>query len=365
MRALAGHGDQAAEPLERALTLAERLQLPEVFVQALTSKGIVLIYQGRLLEARMQLQCALDLAHAEQLHASELRAGNNLAFVLQSSDRHADALELNERLIALARRRGDRRWETNLRTGGLIQLFLLGRWDEALTIAAEEHPHAASENAREQLLHAALIHCERGDLDPASALLAAADTLRDSDNPQLKAGYTAVEARLLRAHGQPTQALAAAERALATRGQLAITDTYIKTAWVEACEAALALPDLDKADQLLAIPQTLDPGQLTPLLHAHSLRLRARLDAARDTHQQVDERFRAATALYREFDLTFHQAVSQLEHADWLTNQNRADEAEPLLTEAHQTFEQLQATPWLERTARALPAQRKAEAAIS
>jgi len=133
-------------------------------------------------------------------------------------------------------------------------------------------------------------------------------------------------------------------------------------AWVEACEAALVLPDLDKADRLLAIPETLDPGQLTPLLHAHSLRLRARLDAARDNHQQVDERFRTATAVYREFDLTFHQAVSQLEHADWLTSNHRADEAEPLLTDAHHTFERLQATPWRERTARALPAQREAEA---
>jgi hypothetical protein len=139
----------------------------------------------------------------------------------------------------------------------------------------------------------------------------------------------------------------------------------VKAVLLEATEAALALPDLDKADELLAIPEALDPGQLTPLLHAHSLRLRARLDAARDNHQQVDEHFRAATALYREFDLTFHQAVSQLEHAGWLTGQDRGEEAEPLLTEAHHTFEQLQATPWRERTARALPAQREAEAAIS
>jgi len=127
----------------------------------------------------------------------------------------------------------------------------------------------------------------------------------------------------------------------------------------------LTLPDLDKADQLLAIPESLDPGELTPFLQANALHLRARLDAARGNHDQVEQQFRTAAALYREFDLTFHQAVSQLEHADWLTSQNRADEAEPILTEAHHTFEQLQATPWRERTARALPAQREAEAAIS
>ena len=365
IRVLAGRGDQAAEPLERALTLAERLQLPEVFVQALTSKGVVLIYQARLLEARMQLQAAVDLAHAEQLHESELRAGNNLAAVLESSDRYAEAVELIERLVVLARRRGDRRWETLLRAGSLSARFLVGQWDEALTIAAEEEPHAASEPAKGQLLNAAHIHCERGDLEPAHALLAAATTLRESANPQVRAGYAGAEARLLRAHRQPAQALAAVEPALATLGELSVTSAKIKTALVEATEAALALPDLDKAEQLLAIPETLDPGQLTPLLHAHSLRLRARLDAAHDNHQHVDEHFRAATALYQEFNLTFHQAVSQLEHADWLITQNRSEEAQPSLAEARQIFEQLQATPWLERTVQATtPARRQAEAAI-
>jgi hypothetical protein len=51
-RVLAGHSDEAAAPLERALTLAERLLLPEVFVEALTSKGVGVISQGRLAEAR-------------------------------------------------------------------------------------------------------------------------------------------------------------------------------------------------------------------------------------------------------------------------------------------------------------------------
>ena len=32
-----------------------------------------------------------------------------------------------------------------LRTGSVIQLFLLGRWDEALAIAAEEEPLVATE----------------------------------------------------------------------------------------------------------------------------------------------------------------------------------------------------------------------------
>ena len=353
MRALAGHGEAATVPLERALTLSERLQLPEVFVEALSSKAVVVMNQGRLAEARILLAAATVRAHTEQLYGSALRAENNLAVVLEASDRYAEMLELGERSIALARRRGDRRWESNSRTGSLTPLLMLGRWDDALIIAAEEEPGIAREIARAQMLPVALIHCERGDLEAARTQLAAADTLRDSGNMQLRANYAGVEARLLRARGHHAEALASAERALATLGELAITDPLIKAALVEATEAALALPDLDKAEELLAIPEALDPGEVTPFLHANTARLRARLDAARGNHERVEERFSTAASLFREFDLVFHLAVTQLEHGEWLIAQGRAGEAEPPLAEARQPFERLRATPWLERTAQA------------
>ncbi len=365
MRALAGHGDAAAAPLERALTLAERLQLPEVFVEALTSKAVVVLYQGRLAEARILLEAAAARAHAEQLYASAFRAENNLGVVLQASDSHAEALELGERTTALARRRGDRRWESNLRTGGLVQLSLLGRWDELLSIAAEEEPLVASELARGQMLVVSTILCERGDRQAARALLVAAEALRDSDNPQSRAGFAVAEARVLRAEGRHAEALAAAERALALGGELAISDANMKSALVEATEAALALSDLDKAEELLAFPESLYPGELTPFLRGHAARLRARLDAARGETQGIEERFRGAASLFREFGFAFDLAVTQLEHAEWLAGQGRADEAEPLLAEAGLTFEQLQAAPWLERAAQLAPGRREPEAAVS
>ena len=37
------------------------------------------------------------------------------------------------------------------------------------------------------------------------------------------------------------------------------------------------------------------------------------------------------------------------EHGEWLVGQGRPDEADPLLEEAAETFELLEATPWLER----------------
>ena len=42
-------------------------------------------------------------------------------------------------------------------------------------------------------------------------------------------------------------------------------------------------------------------------------------------------------------------SVTELEHGEWLVRQGRFDETEPLLAEAQETFERLEATPWLER----------------
>jgi len=358
---LSGHTDDAVEALDRALTLAERLQLPEVFVEALNSKGLILLNRGRLAEARILLTAAVERAHADQTYGSVLRAENNLAVVLETMDRFAEAREVCERAIAFARRRGDRRQESNLRAGTVIEFFFLGRWDEALALFAEETAEVATDSARGQLMNTALIHCERGAPDRARALFPATELLRDSSASQIRAGYAVVEARLLRAEHRPAEALAAAERALAVRVELAMTDTNIKMGLVEAVEAALALSDLDKAAELLGIAESLDPGELTPFLQAHGSRLRARLDAARGLDEGIDERFHTAAGIFRGFDFIFYLAVTQLEHGEWLEAEGRGEEAQPLLAEAREAFERLHATPWLERVERAA----SADAALS
>jgi predicted ATPase len=360
VQSLAGQAEVATGALERALTLSEQLQLPEIFVQALTSKAVVLLYQDRLAEARILLEAAAARAQEEQLYATALRASQNLAAVLEASDRYAEVLDLTRRTLALARRRGNRRMESIVRTGDIGALFMLGRWDEALVVATEEEPTMAGELARGQMIGVAAIHCERGDLDAARAVLKASDALRDSDNWQLRAGYAMASARLLRAEGRSAEALGMVERLFGTVGDLVVTDVAIKVSLVEGTEAALDLAELDKAEELLAVPESLDPGALTPFFRGSAGRLRARVDAARGDDERVEERFRTAASLFREFGMVFYVAVTQLEHAEWLNSQQRGDDAEPLLTEARQTFEQLQATPWLERTAQASATPREA-----
>ncbi len=352
---LLGHHEEAMPVIERALALAEWLALTDVFVDALTTKAGLLGRQGRLKESRMVHREAVELARAGQLHASELRASNNLCVVYQSLDRFADGVALLENALPVARRSGDRRYESVLDAGRITPLFFLGRWDEALAIAAEDRGSWASEHARGETVFAALVHTERGEIDAATALVAAAEPQAESLGPQYGAGYAWVAARVLRARGRPAEALAAARGALAYLDDktLPVTDMNVRAALVEAIEAALAVPDLATAAELLAIPASVSPGLLMPLLHAAGLRLGARLDAARGQFDPADDRFAIATAICREFALDFHAAVTQLEHAEWLALQQRDAEAQILLGEARDTFERLGAGPWLTRTAHA------------
>ena len=59
--------------------------------------------------------------------------------------------------------------------------------------------------------------------------------------------------------------------------------------------------------------------------------------------------FTAATELFRERSLMFWLAVTLLEHGELLASEGRAGDAEPLLAESREIFEQLEAAPWLAR----------------
>jgi class 3 adenylate cyclase/tetratricopeptide (TPR) repeat protein len=361
MEALRGERELALTTLEDALRLAERLGLDEVFVQALTSKAIGLIYDGRFVEPRVLLEAALERARAGELHAAWTRAAGNLGALLESSDRHADVLELMDELEAQARQLGDREQLASARFGVVTSLFLLGRWSEALAREAEVEQLQASGWSRAELVVLAAIYCERGERSEAERILSTYAWVAGSEQAEIRAMFASSEARLLRMHGRQAEALAAAERGLALRDELPVTNTRIKRNLDEALEAALALGDLPKAEELLGGIETVQPGELTPSLRAQRSRFRARLDAAHGRHERVEENFRSAAAMCREFGFAFYLAVTQLEQAEWLAGQDRADEAEPLLTEARETFEQLEAKPWLERLARAAPAGREPE----
>ena len=76
---LNGQLEQAAPHLERALELAEALDLAEVFAEALTSKAMLLTYRNRLTESGILLEGAIAKALASDLPAPALRRTTALA----------------------------------------------------------------------------------------------------------------------------------------------------------------------------------------------------------------------------------------------------------------------------------------------
>ena len=345
---LNGQIQEAAPHLERALELSEALGLPEVLVESLTSKGALFLRVDRLNEARILLEGSLAHAIAHDLSASTLRASNNLAVVFESSDRYMDAVEITERALQLARRLGDRNWEVQMLTGPISSLIPLGRWDQAAAQAAEAESLPGAEHVQNLIVYLVAVDCWRGTPAEARAHLTRFRPLQELDDVQSWGSYALHEAMVLRAEGKPRAALDALEPVLAHREELGITYLLIKRSLIEAMEAAFALGDTVKLEEILASVEALRPGERPPMVAAHAARFRA---LSAQLSEEAETGFGQAAKLFRELGMPFWLAVAQAEHAEWLIQHNRAPEAEPLLTDARGAFERLEAQPWLERLA--------------
>jgi hypothetical protein len=178
--------------------------------------------------------------------------------------------------------------------------------------------------------------------------------LEESTDVQELSCYLGSRAALRRAEGRPQEALADGEATIETGRTLGIAAQAVKQGIVEAAEAAFALGESAKIEELLASIESVPPGSRPPYLDAQARRFRARLAEDGAGYEAAAERF-------RELDLPFWLAVTLLEHGEWLVAQGRPTEAEPLVVEAGEIFERLDATPWLERTARLSSARREPE----
>jgi hypothetical protein len=136
------------------------------------------------------------------------------------------------------------------------------------------------------------------------------------------------------------------EPVLEARSELAISYLQVKLGFVEALECAFALGDTGKLEELLELIEGLRPGERPPLLEAHAARFRAKLA---DDLALAELGFRRAADLFREHELVFWLAVAQLEQAERLTGEGRHDDAQQFVLPARETFQRLQAKPWLER----------------
>jgi hypothetical protein len=170
-----------------------------------------------------------------------------------------------------------------------------------------------------------------------------------SENPESSLGVRVVHSEVLRAEGKTTEALAEALEGLELRTQFGLARAPIKRAWAQAAEAALELGDLETVEGLLAIVEGAWPGQVMPYLRGSASSVAGRVAALRGDDGTVEPAFLAAEQTFRQVRFPFDLAVTLTHHGEWLRGTGQPDRAETLLAEAREIFEQLRATPWLER----------------
>jgi tetratricopeptide (TPR) repeat protein len=347
--AFAGNQERAIELLAQAIDIAEALALPETLARAFSARGMIANARGHQEEALAYLGHGLTVAREHELWD---RANNllfNLSDLSLQRDRYADALAYLDETLELARRRGSRPAEWSVLAEHTYPLAMLGRWDDAVTLAAEIPEDRFSHATTLSLLDSVLvIRLQRGDVAEARRLLSLFAYLEESSvEQQDRAASLAAQAVMHRAEGRLAEAVeAGVEAAEISRASFGAGSQTVKQGLVQALEAAFALGERERVAELLSTVDAIAPGVRPPYLEAQAQRFRARLAGADESAEAC---FAAAARGFRELGIVFWLAVALLEHGEWLLGAGRAGEAEPLLAEAGEIFERLEARPWLER----------------
>jgi class 3 adenylate cyclase/tetratricopeptide (TPR) repeat protein len=337
-----GRAEDAMGVNELALEIAEALDLPEVLSHGLNTKSVILRYaHERPQEASVLLRHALELALANDRSEAALRAYNNLIAAVFQDGRPREALAQLERYEEFARRVGDRATVERARVWQVGVLGRLGEWEQALALAdairGEEGP-----DPQWAYVYALGIFVYRGELDEAQRWLRFQSAQTDLNELQEVEGLRLNEALVLLAEGDAAGALRAAEVALETSDDK-------EFALDLALDAAFAIGDEAKIDELLGMVEEMSPGQLRPMIRALGARFAARRAARYGSASSAEQGFAAAEGLYREFESPFELGVLLLEHAEWLAGEGRGGEIAPLVAEAREIFERLKVPPYLER----------------
>ena len=333
-----GDLERAAERAEFALDVAEAHKYPGALTMALRGKAAVVFSRGHFEEANALLRHALQMALDNDL----VEDAGICYFLLSDgrfrSDQYPEALGYLDESLALSRKMGDRPTEWATLAERTYALFMLGRWDEARAGSEEfTAEQIVAGGVMLSLLQVGVeINVQRGELDEARRIFAMFEHLEESSDVQDRTVYLGSRACLRRAEGRLREALADGEATIETGRTLGVSFQAVKQGIVEALEAAFALGETARLEELLTSIESVPPGSRAPYLDAQARRFRARLAGGEWSG------YEAAARQFRELDLPFWLAVTLLEQGGAAG-----------LTEAREIFERLEAAPWLDRVAAA------------
>ena len=349
----AGDTDAALERVERALEIAEALDLPDVLSEALNTKALIFLTLGRSNEAAGLLGHALSIALEHDKPSAALRALNNLVDLSNSADRYAEADRLVDEGLSLARRVGNRFWESSL-LGHVYPKFASGKWDELLE-SLDEIPEDEFERARAGL-RAGIRRVRDGRRGPprrAGRGRPPAQPFSELEDVGRRPGGGRVRVRRRdapprrgrRQGGAPVRG--GRDR---RQGAMSVGHMSVKEAVVVGLEAASSLDDRDTLAELLEMIRSDPLGRRLLYFQAHVARFEARSPTRGE--DEVERLLKASIGAFREIGFPFWMAVALLEYGEWLDARGRAPDAAPIVLEARSIFEELEARPWVERCER-------------
>ena len=343
-----GNRAVASERIEFALDIAEDLGIPATLSSALNTKSLVLYHRPR--ESEALLRQALAIALDADLVSEALRAYNNILVALDSHDRVEEMAPVTEEALALARRRGDRFWETRLAANLVEDHRLTGEWDEAVTLGETiDFGEGTADVGLAVAVYSLLeIAVDRGDEERARSLLARLPMdVESSDQQQrsLALGRHQVEAEL---DGEYQRALAAVDSGI--RLTLEVRNAgVIADLLAHACLYARASGDHARALAASAAVDSLPANAHTRAMDSQLYRLRANAAAAAGDDASAAEAYGIALANARNLGYRYWLSPVLYDYGRWLVISGREEEGRPLLDEAREHFEHMRATSWLDK----------------
>jgi hypothetical protein len=287
------------------------------------------------------LREAIRRAESAQDGAGAGRAYLNLSDALLNSD-PAEAAERAAGAIAHCRRVGDRYSLPVAVTNHVQALLLTGEWDKAAESFASQDEVDAMPYV------GVLLRSFRGDAEGLAELLPADEQdWLDTEDPQSLAVAASVMAAAAASAGDHPRALRQAQLALSHADALGLRNDGVRWAWPLAADAALALGDVEEVSRLIEWLDAYLPGQVPALLRAESLRIRAKLLAARH-EPQADAAFDHAIRAFRELKSPYHLALGLVDQAEYVADSDLGA-ARRLASEADGIARRLGAVPVVAR----------------
>jgi class 3 adenylate cyclase/tetratricopeptide (TPR) repeat protein len=341
---IVGNPEAADRYNRQALMLAEASGDWGQVVTCITRTGVEYVTRGAPTAGLVLLRGAADLARQHNMHRELIRALSNIAAFSNSRD-NALAEAAGREATELSLRLGARDSAAMAAANLAVARWLAGRWDEVEELYAEHGPHVTRSVFSLGLLSAATF----ARLNRGRSLDLSDVPTWGMEDPLARYSFQFVDACAAASEQRWGDACRAASVGFASVQDYCGLDDDFGTFWPIAVEFALGAGDLAEARRLLDVVEQAPPGLISPLVRAHQFRLRALVTRGEGAPvDAVDADLVAAAEAFREFGAPYYLARTLLDHVQLLGASGDSERAAPLLGEARELFQTLDAVPWMQ-----------------